>query len=234
VSMFDGSDSELPVTNDNKAQCVIAKVQRTLLVEPRAALNCMRKGFRLAAQSGQGEPAVDITSHLALFSANELMDAVFGDEILSASQFERHVRYDEGVGSNVRSHLHTFVQSADERALRDLLRFITGNEAFSEHRSAQLNTATGAAKEEEEEEKDEDDKNKGDDGEEDGEAEEGEEGNGKGNELWVLQHADVGRLPMARTCFRQLLLPDEPEYDTFQRKLETAVREGLAGGFQME
>ena len=167
---------------------------------------CLSSGFQLAVRSGKdaGKPTIDITSHLALFSANELMETVCGDEILSVSHFERHLRYVKGVGGNVRLHLQQFVSSVSESELRALLRFISGTENFSGRRQLP-----------------------GED-EEDGE-------HGKGNAVWVLQHpAGSGRMPEARTCFRELYLPHEKDYAVFRGKLETAVREGNAGGFTME
>jgi hypothetical protein len=68
VAEFDGSSNTEPVTNDNKAQCIIAKVKRRLLIDNRDALDCMRDGFRLVALAGKdkGEPTIDITSHLVV------------------------------------------------------------------------------------------------------------------------------------------------------------------------
>ena len=128
-----------------------------------------------------------------------------GNEILSALHFQRHVRYVDGVGGNVRSHLGQFMESANEGELRALLKFISGTENFS-GRHVPVD--------------EEDD----DDGE-----------HGKGNAVWVIQHpVGSGRMPEARTCFRELYLPHEEDYAVFRGKLEAAVREGNAGGFQME
>ena len=49
AGMFDGTDNTDDVTDENKAQCVVAKVRRTMLDEPRAALDCMRRGTCPAA-----------------------------------------------------------------------------------------------------------------------------------------------------------------------------------------
>ena len=68
VAEFDGSSNTEPVTNDNKAQCIIANVKRKLLIDNRDALDCMRDGFRLVALGGkdEGEPMIDITGHLVV------------------------------------------------------------------------------------------------------------------------------------------------------------------------
>ena len=130
--------NEAPLSNGNKAMCIIDRVRYILLGGPhsstshgtshstshRGALNCMRRGFQLAslAKTGGssssggsssggsggiggsegGVPLVDITSHLTLFSADELMNAVFGEEILSSTHFDKHLRYGEDVGDTVK------------------------------------------------------------------------------------------------------------------------------------
>ena len=66
VNDFDGTGNEELLSNENKGQCIVTKVWRTLLGENMMALDCMRRGFRLVALHGrqQGTPAVDITQTL--------------------------------------------------------------------------------------------------------------------------------------------------------------------------
>ena len=56
---------------------------------------------------------------------------------------------------------------------------------------------------------------------------------GADNGIWVSEH-ERGRLPTASTCYRKLTLPNEPDFAVFRERLNLAVAEGKASGFQLE
>ena len=60
---IDGTESEEPLTNNNKAQCIARRVRGMMMDNIKSSLDCMRNGFRLA---GKGKPLLDLTTHLAV------------------------------------------------------------------------------------------------------------------------------------------------------------------------
>ena len=53
-----------------------------------------------------------------------------GLEILDAATIEKHLSFGQSVEENVKDHLHNFLVTADEKTLRKLLSFATGEENF--------------------------------------------------------------------------------------------------------
>ena len=66
IGSFDGSANEDPITNENKAECIVAKVKRVLLRDNKGALDCMRDGFRLRQNKGSTRNSIDLTLLLAV------------------------------------------------------------------------------------------------------------------------------------------------------------------------
>ena len=138
---IDDSGCTKPITNANKGACIIAKIRDLLLNDIRGALDCLRAGFRLE-RSGKGDeeqirqPLIDITPHLDQWTADELMDLIYGDEILTVEHFEKNVCFKDGVADRIKEHFRQYLRSSNERALRDLLRFATGSESFNHRTTA--------------------------------------------------------------------------------------------------
>eukprot|EP00947_MAST-08B_sp_MAST-8B-sp1_P006238 g6238.t1 len=132
VGDFDGSDSIDPLTDANKAACIVKKIRSVLLDDVRGALDCLRSGFCLERASSTQpllrEPLIDLTPHLALWSADELMDLIYGEEILTADLVKDYLRFDANVVQRSQEHLLRFVGEASESGLRQLLKFMTGSE----------------------------------------------------------------------------------------------------------
>ena len=138
---IDDSGCTEPITNANKGACIIAKIRDLLLNDIRGALDCLRAGFRLE-RYGKGseeqlrQPLIDITPHLDQWTADELMDLIYGKEILTVEHFVKNVCFADGVADRIKEHFRQYLRSSNERALRDLLRFATGSESFNHRTTA--------------------------------------------------------------------------------------------------
>ena len=140
---IDGSGCKETITNANKGACIIAKIRDILLNDIRGALDCLRAGFRLERYGAGSEeqilirqPLIDITPHLDQWTADELMDLIYGDEILTVDHFEKNVCFADDVEPRIKEHFRQYLRSSNERALRDLLRFATGSESFNHRTTA--------------------------------------------------------------------------------------------------
>ena len=65
---IDGTESEEPLTNNNKAQCIARRVRGIMMDNIKSSLDCMRDGFQLVSHNGsnRGNPQLDLTVHLAV------------------------------------------------------------------------------------------------------------------------------------------------------------------------
>ena len=65
---IDETESEEPLTNNNKAQYIARKVRGIMMDNIKHSLDCMRDGFRLVPSSGpnRGKNLLDLTVHLAV------------------------------------------------------------------------------------------------------------------------------------------------------------------------
>jgi len=156
-----------------------------------------------------------------LWPADDLVNFICGDEILKMEHFEKTIKFSDNVDGHVKAHLAQYISKATEPDLRAFLRFVTSTENFSHRYQTQTGAEKGAGGSEEDNE----------DNEEQEEKEEQE--HGKGDSIYIDQ-VGCDRMPTARTCFRELDLPNETKYDVFKQKLNEAIRHGLSSGFQAE
>ena len=220
---FDETESEEPLTNNNKAQCIARRVRGIMLNDNiKRSLDCMRNGFRLA---GKGKPLLDLTTHLAVSICMGVVSIVIvcvlhipltrtslppspprhpilslPPKLFSPDELLTKVCGLEILdASTIEKHLD-YGQMVGENLKRNLSKYLNSADEFTLRKLLCFASGTenfpGYVGETP------DDIN-----------------------LVSIEQTVSGRLPCGQTCFRTLKLPDEENYDTFEKSLNMAIEE---------
>jgi hypothetical protein len=124
VGDFDGSGSAEPVTSANLAEAIRGKVWDVLVGSREPELEAIRSGFTNAVTG--------LHAHLSLFRGAELMSYMCGEAKVTAAMLLQDTAFVD-VSAETASWVRRFIETAEEKVLKQLLAFVTGLSVMPGH-----------------------------------------------------------------------------------------------------
>jgi hypothetical protein len=117
VGDLDGSTSEELLTSANLPEAIRGKVWDVLVGTREPELKAIRRGFTNAVTG--------LHAHLGLFRGAELMNFMCGEANVTAAMLLQNTKFVD-VSTDTESWVRRFIETAEEKVLKDLLAFVTG------------------------------------------------------------------------------------------------------------